>query len=61
MAFVLGAVLIPLFGKALIAALAFIAPFAPFILVVTAIAAAFVLLYTTSTKYGLVVNPYLIG
>jgi len=45
MAFVLGAVLIPLFGKALIAALAFIAPFAPFILVVTAIAAAFVLLY----------------
>ena len=45
MAFVLGAVLIPLFGKALFAALAFIAPFAPFILVVTAIAAAFVLLY----------------
>lgn len=45
MAFVLGAVLIPLFGKALIAALAFIAPFAPFILVVTAIAAAFALLY----------------
>lgn len=45
MAFVLGAVLIPLFGKALIAALAFIAPFAPFILVVTAIAAAFTLLY----------------
>ena len=45
MAFVLGAVLIPLFGKALIAALAFIAPFAPFVLVVTAIAAAFTLLY----------------
>ncbi len=45
MAFILGAVLIPLFGKALIAALAFIAPFAPFILVVTALAAAFVLLY----------------
>ena len=45
MAFVLGAVLIPLFGKALIAALAFIAPFAPFILVVTALAAAFTLLY----------------
>lgn len=45
MAFVLGAVLIPLFGKALIAALAFIAPFAPFILVITAIAAAFTLLY----------------
>lgn len=45
MAFVLGAVLIPLFGKALIAALAFIAPFAPFILVVTALGAAFTLLY----------------
>lgn len=45
MAFVLGVVLIPLLGKALIAALAFIAPFAPFILVVTALAAAFTLLY----------------
>lgn len=45
MAFVLGAVLIPLFGKALIAALAFIAPFAPFILVITALGAAFTLLY----------------
>lgn len=45
MAFVLGAVLIPLFGKALFAALAFMAPFLPFIAVVGGIAAAFVLLY----------------
>lgn len=45
MAFVLGAVLIPLFGKALIAALAFMAPFLPFIAVVGGIAAAFALLY----------------
>lgn len=45
MAFVLGAVLIPLFGKALFAALAFMAPFLPFIAVVGGIAAAFALLY----------------
>lgn len=45
MAFVLGAVLIPLFGKALFAALAFMAPFLPFIAVVGGVAAAFVLLY----------------
>lgn len=44
-AFVIGALLIPLLTKALIAALAFIAPFAPFILVVGALGAAFGLLY----------------
>lgn len=44
-AFVIGALLIPLLSKALIAALAFIAPFAPFILVVGALGAAFGLLY----------------
>lgn len=43
--FVVGAILIPILGKALIAALAFIAPFAPFILVVGALGAAFGLLY----------------
>lgn len=43
--FVIGAILIPILGKALIAALAFIAPFAPFILVVGALGAAFGLLY----------------
>lgn len=45
MAIFLGMLVIPLLGKALVAALAFIAPFAPFILVVGALAAAFVLLY----------------
>ncbi|WHB31241.1 hypothetical protein [Acinetobacter phage P1068] len=43
--FVVGAILIPILSKALIAALAFIAPFAPFILVVGALGAAFGLLY----------------
>lgn len=45
MGIIIGAVLIPILGKALIAALAFIAPFAPFILVVTALSAAFIALY----------------
>lgn len=45
MAFVLGAVLIPLFGKALFAALAFMAPFLPFIAIIGGLAAAFILLY----------------
>jgi hypothetical protein len=44
-AFVIGAILIPILAKATIAALAFIAPFAPFILVVGALGAAFGLLY----------------
>lgn len=44
-AFVVGAVLIPILAKATLAALAFIAPFAPFILVVGALGAAFGLLY----------------
>lgn len=44
-AFVVGAILIPILTKATIAALAFIAPFAPFILVVGALGAAFGLLY----------------
>lgn len=44
-AFVVGAILIPILAKATIAALAFIAPFAPFILVVGALGAAFGLLY----------------
>ena len=44
-AFVIGAILIPILTKATIAALAFIAPFAPFILVVGALGAAFGLLY----------------
>ncbi|UQS93179.1 tape measure protein [Acinetobacter phage Brutus] len=43
--FVIGAILIPILAKATIAALAFIAPFAPFILVVGALGAAFGLLY----------------
>uniref|UniRef100_A0AAU8KU48 Lysozyme-like domain protein n=2 Tax=unclassified bacterial viruses TaxID=12333 RepID=A0AAU8KU48_9VIRU len=43
--FVVGAILIPILAKATIAALAFIAPFAPFILVVGALGAAFGLLY----------------
>lgn len=43
--FVIGAILIPILVKATIAALAFIAPFAPFILVVGALGAAFGLLY----------------
>ena len=43
--FVVGAILIPILTKATIAALAFIAPFAPFILVVGALGAAFGLLY----------------
>lgn len=45
MGFIIGTILIPILGKALIAALAFIAPFAPFILVVTALSAAFIALY----------------
>lgn len=45
LSFVLGAILIPMLIKGAIAALAFIAPFAPFILVVTALGAAFSLLY----------------
>lgn len=45
MAMFLGMLVIPLLGKALIAALAFIAPFAPFILVVGALGAAFIALY----------------
>ena len=44
-AFVVGALLIPILIKATLAALAFIAPFAPFILVVGALGAAFGLLY----------------
>lgn len=44
-AMVIGVIVIPLFGKALIAALAFIAPFAPFILVIAALSAAFIALY----------------
>ncbi|ASJ78900.1 lysozyme-like domain protein [Acinetobacter phage AbP2] len=43
--FTIGAILIPILAKATIAALAFIAPFAPFILVVGALGAAFGLLY----------------
>lgn len=43
--FVIGAILIPILAKATLAALAFIAPFAPFILVVGALGAAFGLLY----------------
>lgn len=43
--FVIGAILIPILLKATLAALAFIAPFAPFILVVGALGAAFGLLY----------------
>ncbi|WP_236516304.1 hypothetical protein, partial [Escherichia coli] len=42
--FVIGAILIPILAKATVAALAFIAPFAPFILVVGALGAAFGLL-----------------
>lgn len=45
MAIFLGMLVVPLLGKALIAALAFIAPFAPFILVVGALGAAFIALY----------------
>lgn len=44
-AFVIGAILIPILVKATVAALAFMAPFAPFILVVGALGAAFGLLY----------------
>lgn len=44
-ALVVGALLIPILIKATLAALAFIAPFAPFILVVGALGAAFGLLY----------------
>lgn len=43
--FAIGAILIPILAKATIAALAFIAPFSPFILVVGALGAAFGLLY----------------
>ncbi|QGH74046.1 hypothetical protein BphiR2919_00011 [Acinetobacter phage Bphi-R2919] len=43
--FTIGAILIPILTKATIAALAFIAPFSPFILVVGALGAAFGLLY----------------
>lgn len=45
LAFVLGAVLIPVFIAATASLLAFIAPFAPFILTVGALSAAFLLLY----------------
>lgn len=45
LAFVLGAVLIPVFISATASLLAFIAPFAPFILTVGALGAAFLLLY----------------
>lgn len=45
LAFVLGAVLIPVFIAAAASLLAFIAPFAPFILTVGALGAAFLLLY----------------
>ena len=45
LAFVLGAVLIPVFIAATASLLAFIAPFAPFILTVGALGAAFLLLY----------------
>ena len=45
LAFVLGAVLIPVFITATASLLAFIAPFAPFILTVGALGAAFLLLY----------------
>ena len=45
LSFAIGAVLTPILIKATIAALAFIAPFAPFIAVVTALGAAFGLLY----------------
>lgn len=41
----LGMLVVPLFGKALIALTAFIAPFAPFLLVVGALGAAFIALY----------------
>ncbi|ADO14455.1 AB1gp84 [Acinetobacter phage AB1] len=43
--FVVGAILIPILAKATIAALAFIAPFAPFIITVGLLGAAFGLLY----------------
>ena len=45
MAIFLGMLVVPLLGKALVAALLFMAPFAPFILVVGAIGAAFIALY----------------
>ena len=45
LAFIIGAVLTPILFKAAVAALAFIAPFAPFILVVTALGTAFIALY----------------
>lgn len=45
MAIFLGMLVVPLLGKALVAALLFMAPFAPFILVVSAIGAAFIALY----------------
>ena len=45
LAFVLGAVLVPVFIAAAASLLAFIAPFAPFILTVGALGAAFLLLY----------------
>lgn len=45
MGIVLGALVVPLLGKALVAALLFMAPFAPFILVVAALSAAFIALY----------------
>lgn len=45
LAFVLGAVLVPVFIAATASLLAFIAPFAPFILTVGALGAAFLLLY----------------
>ncbi len=45
LAFVLGAVLVPVFIAAAASLLAFIAPFAPFILTGGALGAAFLLLY----------------
>lgn len=45
MGIILGALVVPLLGKALVAALLFMAPFAPFILVVAALSAAFIALY----------------
>jgi hypothetical protein len=45
MGIILGALVVPLLGKALVAALLFMAPFAPFILVVAALSAGFIALY----------------
>lgn len=45
MAIILGALLVPILGKALLALVAFIAPFAPFLITVGALGAAFIALY----------------